>query len=182
MAWTAPMTAVAGAVYTAAQYNTFVRDNLMETAPAKASTAGSYFVTTATNQIGERLVVQGVNNLTDTTSSTSFTDLDNTPGPSVSVFTGGSALVVVGARIGGNTAGTTNSTKMSWKVDGATSLAAGNEWSTGQVSIGTSAVVYASRAYLITTLVPGVNTFTAQYAVSGGTGTYQYRSILVMPF
>lgn len=183
MAWTAPMTAVAGSVYTASQFNTFVRDNLMECAPAKASVTGSYFVTTATNQIGERQVVQAVNNLTDQTSSTSFTDLDSTPGPSVSVFTGSSALVVIGARIGPNgTGGATNSTKMSWKCDGATSIAAANEWSTGIVSLGTAAVVYASRAYLATNLTPGVNTFTAQYAVSGGTGAYQYRSILVMPF
>ena len=33
------MTAVSGSVYTAAQFNTFVRDNLNETAPAKATTA-----------------------------------------------------------------------------------------------------------------------------------------------
>ena len=36
MTWTAPMTAVAGAVYTAAQWNTSIRDNLNETAVAKA--------------------------------------------------------------------------------------------------------------------------------------------------
>lgn len=176
------MTAVAGAVYTASQFNTHVRDNLMETAPAKASVSGSYFVTSATNQIAERQVFQNIVNATDTTSSTTFVDLDNTAGPTVTAFTGSSALVVVGARIGGNTAGTTNSTKMSWQCDGATTIAAANEWSTGVVSLGTSGVVYASRAYLATALTPGLNTFTAKYSVSGGTGTYQYRSLLVMPF
>ena len=37
MAWTAPMTAVSGSVLTAAQWNTNVRDNLLETAPANCS-------------------------------------------------------------------------------------------------------------------------------------------------
>jgi hypothetical protein len=182
MAWTAPMTAVAGSVWTAAQFNTHVRDNLMETCPAKASTSGSYFVTTAPNQITERQVVQAVNNSTDTTSSTSFVDLDNTPGPSLTVTTGSTALVVIGARIGGNTVGATNATKMTWQVDGATTIAPANEWSAGHTNISTSAVVYVSRAYLATGLTPGSNVFTCKYSVSGGTGTFQYRSILVMPF
>lgn len=182
MSWSAPMTAVAGAVYTAAQFNTFVRDNLAETAPAKASVSGSYFVTTATNQISERQAVQATANSTDTTSSTSFADLDNSSGPSLTVDTGSTALVVVGARIGGNTSGAGNSTKMSWEVSGSTSISAGNEWSAGLSNISTTAVVYVSRAYLATGLTPGENTFTAKYAVSGGTGTFLYRSILVMPF
>src|SRR5690606_12967068 len=44
MAWSAPMTAVSGSVFTAAQFNQFVRDNLNETAPARATTAGAHFV------------------------------------------------------------------------------------------------------------------------------------------
>ena len=56
MAWSAPMTAVSGSVLTAAQFNTYVRDNLNETAPAKATAAGQIFVSTAANAIAARLV------------------------------------------------------------------------------------------------------------------------------
>lgn len=53
MAWTTPMTAVAGA-FSASAWNTHVRDNLLETLPAKATTVGSYFTANATNSIGQR--------------------------------------------------------------------------------------------------------------------------------
>lgn len=39
MAWTTPMTAVANAVWTAAQFNSDIRDNLNETGPAKATSS-----------------------------------------------------------------------------------------------------------------------------------------------
>ena len=72
MAWTAPMTAVANAVFTAAQFNTHVRDNLLETAPAKATTTGGYFVATGTNTI-----VQRVASVASNASSTVFTPVIN---------------------------------------------------------------------------------------------------------
>jgi hypothetical protein len=52
--WSAPMTAVANSTFTAAQFNQYVRDNLNETAPAKATSAGSYFVADGVNSIAER--------------------------------------------------------------------------------------------------------------------------------
>lgn len=51
MAWTAPATAVANTFLTAAFWNTQVRDNLLETAPAKAAVAGDTFYATAANAI-----------------------------------------------------------------------------------------------------------------------------------
>ena len=54
MAWSAPMTAVANTVFTAAQFNQHVRDNLNETAPAKATASGGYFVATGVNAIAQR--------------------------------------------------------------------------------------------------------------------------------
>jgi hypothetical protein len=175
------MTAVAGAVYTAAQFNTFVRDNLLETAPAKAATSGGYFVTTATNQIGERSVQQGFIPTSDTCSATSYGDCDNGIGPLITAFTGSQALVVVGGRIGGGTV-STQSVKMSWQVDGGTSISASDQWAAGAVGLGSSGFAYDSRAFLATGLTPGLNTFTAKYAVSSGQGSYSVRTILVMPF
>src|SRR5215467_16116505 len=132
MAWTAPMTAVSGAVYTAAQFNTFVRDNLLECAPAKAATTSGYFVTTATNQIGERRAIQTITSASDTCSATTYSDCDDGPGPTLDIFTGASALVVVGGRIGGGTT-STQSVKMSWEVSGGSSISASDQWAAGTV-------------------------------------------------
>ena len=103
MTWIAPMTAVAGSVFTAAQFNTFVRDLLNETAPAKATTPGSHFVATGTNQIAERIPAQASVNTSESTASTTFVNL-TTPGPSVTVTTGSSALIVMSAEIHNGTA------------------------------------------------------------------------------
>ena len=51
MAWTAPRTWTTGEIVTAAHMNTHVRDNLLESAPAKATTAGDVFYATAANTI-----------------------------------------------------------------------------------------------------------------------------------
>ena len=51
MAWTSPKTWVALAQLTAAQLNTHLRDNLLETAPAKVTTKGDIVAATASNTI-----------------------------------------------------------------------------------------------------------------------------------
>ena len=51
MAWTAPRTWVVGEVLTAALLNTHLRDNLLETAPAKVTTAEDILVATAGNAL-----------------------------------------------------------------------------------------------------------------------------------
>ena len=51
MAWTAPRTWVATETLTAALLNTHLRDNMLETAPAKAANAGEWFRATAANAI-----------------------------------------------------------------------------------------------------------------------------------
>ncbi len=52
MSWTAPRTWVTAETVTAAIMNTHVRDNLLETAPAKAAAAGDIFYATAANTVG----------------------------------------------------------------------------------------------------------------------------------
>ena len=51
MAWTAPRTWVVGEVLTAALLNTHLRDNMLETAPAKAATAGDVFYADDANSL-----------------------------------------------------------------------------------------------------------------------------------
>lgn len=51
MAWSAPMTAVAHSIFPAADFNQYVRDNLLETAPAKVESPNFLFSTARTNSI-----------------------------------------------------------------------------------------------------------------------------------
>jgi len=87
MSWTAPLTAVATASLSAAQWNASVRDNLLETAPAKATAAGQVFVATAANAIAARTPSSNLITTIETTTSTTSGVLP-TAGPSVSVVTG----------------------------------------------------------------------------------------------
>ena len=183
MAWTAPVTAIAGATVTSADFNTYVRDNLSQTMPAKALNVGSMFMVSAANTLTERLSQFDHLSTSQTTASTSYTDLA-TAGPAVSVVTGTSAIVIVGALIGANTAAAgAPSNKMSWACSGATTVAASDLWATGVVQTGTGAgpSVYSSRWHLATGLNPGTNTFTTKYAVSSGTGTFALRAIQALP-
>jgi hypothetical protein len=174
------MTAVAGAVFQAAQFNTYVRDNLSETAPAKATTPGGYFVTTGTNQIAERVPAEDFLTTPETTTSTTYVDLA-TVGPSVSAVTGAYALVIIGGQVGATTAAAA-SARMSFDVTGATTLAASDSRAFGKVGGTTDLYVIGSGLYLLTTLNPGTNVFTAKYRVSSGTGTFDDRRIAVFPY
>lgn len=180
MAWSAPLTAVTNAALTAAQWNASVRDNLLETAPAKATTAGSFFAGTGANAIAERVPQSAIVGTTETTTSTSYTAL-TTAGPAVaSMTTGVRAFVFISAQLTGNT-GTLGSF-MSYAVSGATSVAA---------SDGSALVYYPSTANLPIQatrvvgqgLTAGSNTFTAQYRVAGATtGSFGQRGLAVIPF
>ncbi|MFD8226852.1 hypothetical protein ACFV16_22070 [Streptomyces massasporeus] len=178
MAWNAPMTAIAGSVFTAAQFNQFVRDNLAETAPSKAATPGGYFVTTATNQIAERIGVPSTNLTQDTTTATSYGDLDATSGPSVTVTTGNCALVIISTAL--HNSGTSSS-RMSYEVSGASSIAPADNRGIGTYGVAGSGVV-CGNVIFHNDLTAGSNTFTARYRVAGGTGTFQSRRLSVLPF
>lgn len=179
MAWTAPMTAVAGSVFTAAQFNQSIRDNLAETAPAKATTPGSYFTTSATNQITERVPVTASINTADTTTSTSFADMASV-GPSVTLTTGVKALIVVSAEINNNTI--SQAGRVAVDISGATTLAPGNNDVLRQETSGTAEFQRCSLVYLQSGLTPGVNTFKLMYSTVGSsTASFNFRNILVLP-
>jgi hypothetical protein len=179
MAWSAPMTAVANSTFTAAQFNQYVRDNLNETAPAKATSASSYFAATGVNAIAERRAASGADFDTGTTTSTTFTDLTGVAiGPQVTVETGTAALVIVRCAAENSGAG---SVRMGYAISGATSVAPADNrtvhvFGVAGVNIG------ASDVSLWTSLTPGDNTFTAKYRVSSGTGMFSSRRIIVLPF
>lgn len=179
MAWTAPMTAIAGSVFTAAQFNTSVRDNLNETAAAKATTAGTYFVGDGPNALVERGLMSDIVETSESTSSTVYTDLATT-GPTVTVSTGGAALIIVTADITNNTAG--QSGRMTFEVSGASTVAA-NDIRALRVTVATGGANN-TRASVVTSLAltGGSNTFTSKYRASGNTASFANRRITVMPF
>jgi len=171
------MTAIAGSVFTAAQFNTFVRDNLNECPASKAVTPGSYFATSDTNQLSERVLAEAAVETSEGTTSTSYTALA-TPGPSVTVTTGNKALVWVTADLVCGTAG--QSARTTFNVSGASSVAENDALALRNV---TNAVIRATAGPTIAALTPGSNTFTMTYRTSGAsTSTFINRRIVVMPF
>lgn len=179
MAWTTPLTAVSNATLTAAQWNASVRDNFAETAPAKATTPGSIFVTTAANTIAERIPQTALVGGSDSVAATSYANT-TTPGPAVTATSAAKALLAVSGYMTNSTGG--NSVYMSIETSGATTIAAADTWALEHRDSGVNGLVNASRLHLETALNSGSNTFTIKYRVSGGTGTVQRRHITVVPF
>jgi hypothetical protein len=173
------MTAIAGSVFTASQFNQFVRDNLAETAPAKATSPGSYFAVSDTNQITQRTPATATLNVSESTTSTSFVDL-TTLGPQVTVNTGSSALILITAEINNNTA--SQAGRIGITISGATSETPDGTTVLRQETNGTSEFNRCTMARLHTTLTPGSNTFRMVYAATGGTASFNFRNIIVMPF
>ena len=172
------MTAVAGSVFTAAQFNQFVRDNLNATAPALASVQGQIFVSDGVNSIAARLPTSNTVPTSQTTGSTSFGSLA-TAGPAVTVTCGAQALVLLSGTLANNTSG--QNSYMSYAVSGATTVAATDDRSIILQEPTANQVMRFSLAYFESGLTPGSNTFTAQYRVSGGTGSFSSRILTVVP-
>lgn len=179
------MTAVANQVFRAADFNTSVRDNLLETEAAKA-TAGTYFVSAGGNAINTRLATGATVNDAVATGSTTYADLPGSFGPQVSVVTGTSALVMWGCRIG-NPGNIASSARMSVEISGASSIAATDDHAAGSVNqSSTGARILLGQSFLYTGLNPGTNVFTAKYRTSAGGGTGSanvgQRTLTVIPF
>jgi hypothetical protein len=185
MAWTAPMTFTANSVLTAAQLNTHLRDNMLETAPARATTAGGYFVTSSANSIVERVGARLTISPEEATSSTSYTDLA-TFGPQVTVNTSTIALVMWGCEIMNDSASSAATSRCAIDVSGATTNAASNNRSLCVTSTGTAAApgsrYQASHVVYYDDLTPGANVFTLKYRASSGNATFGNRRLIVLPY
>ena len=179
MTWTSPMTAVANSVFSAAQFNTYVRDNLNETAPAKATSDAQFFVSTGANAIAARQLRSATVTTNQTTASTSYADL-STVGPSISVATGSRAMVMFASDID-NTV-TNGASSVSVAVSGASSISASNAWRICRDGVASTNVQRYGVAHLFDTLNTGTNTFTMRYVVGSGTGSFANRELLVLPF
>lgn len=180
MAWTAPSTWVAGNVLTAAQLNQQLRDNLLTTVPALAtSAAGQFFVGTGTNTAAARTVGMTEVLTAESTSSTSYTALATAQ--AVTVTTGTQALVLFGAQITNATLG--NRATMSYAVSGASTFGANDNWALLYEPFASNMFAGMSRHYWHTGLTAGSNTFTCQFKSSAATAAnFRSRQIMVIPF
>lgn len=173
MAWTSPMTFVDGAALSAAQLNTHLKENMQEVMPAKAFKVGGYFVARKKHTIVQRLVRKLYIATAETTTETDWTDLA-TVGPTVTVQSGKDVLVWIASELNNST---TSYSRMGVQVSGASTRDPEDSRSLiAPVNIKACQVVFFDD------LTPGENTFTAKYRVSGGTGTFTDRRIIVWPF
>lgn len=179
MAWTAPMTAVAGATFSAAQFNQHVRDNLNETAPAKATAASQLFVSTGANAITTRVPTQASIPTSETTTSAAYADLA-TVGPRITVTTGTIAFVWFAAAHAHSA--TDNETACSVAVSGASTVAASNAWQHSVDGITAGNFVRGGSFHIFTGLTAGSNIFTMKYRLGvSGTATFRDRELGVLP-
>jgi hypothetical protein len=175
------MTFTAGSVLTAAQLNQQLRDNMLETSPAKATAGGQIFVSTSANTIEARVPRQSFVSAAQATTSAAYGDLA-TVGPTVAnITTGTQAIVIVSAKCE-TSLGFTGF--MSHAVSGATVIAAtDNNAFANRSQAGANPHIRASAVELVTGLTPGVQTFTAKYRVSTAPNAAQFenRALMVIP-
>jgi len=174
------MTAVAGAVFTASNWNIHLRDNLLETEVAKASAYGQTFSGTGQNSIAARQVSQATNSgVTILNNVPAYSDLASV-GPVVTVDTGVMALVMSSCRFVYQTSSGWYG-YMSYAVSGATTRIAADGGAVGWRST-TSDQMRMTGVDLCQGLTPGTNTFTAKYRADGGPIQFQERTLTVWPF
>lgn len=179
MAWTTFPTLTDGQIWTGA-HTQIVRDNFAETAPAKATASGQFFVSTAANALAARTPVVGAVATGESINSASYVDLATT-GPQATVTSGTSALVFISSRLSNATA--TAVSYASFQVTGATpTVSADDRFAIEFQPESANRTMRATSALLVTGLTAGSNTFAMRYRTSAGNGTWTFRQISVLPF
>lgn len=175
MAWTTPVTAVTNATLSAAQWNASVRDNLNETAPAKATVGGRLIVTDGLNAIVERQFLGDLVETSQTTTSTTYTNL-TTAGPLVEVTASTQVMTWHNAAQANSTTGA--ECWSSIEFYGATTSAAID----ARAMLTQATANYEIRAGVCTlnAVSSGLTTVRMQYRVSAGTGTFRRRRMTVL--
>jgi hypothetical protein len=185
MAWTSPMTAVSGDLFTAAEYNLNVRDNFLELAAAinKDTTLnrGGLFSVEATNRIKQRFpgASSVLNEHRISICESDWREVQSF-GPMVSVVTGSRALVCISAEL--MNLNNNAQSSASFEVTGATTIKASDNWRITHDGVDAQKWSRSGVWRLVTTLTPGKNTFRMKYR-SGALGPvyFRRREIVVIP-
>jgi len=162
-----------GNALTAAQV-TAIKDNINETAVAKATTAGYWFIGTGTNALAERSITSDKILTQQTTTNTSYVNLA-TVGATVTATTGTKALIHHGCQLFNSGSG---SSWASYAISGATTVSASDEWAVTCEAASTNSFRYGYSE--LHTVTAGSNTFTQKYRVGSLTGTFDDRHLIVM--
>jgi hypothetical protein len=178
MAWSAPPTWTTGQTITAAFLNQ-LRDNLNETAVAKATTSGSYAVSTAANALSERSI--GFDTIATQVShtNTAFSDLTASVGPTVTVTCGARCIGMHSSYLENSTVNLASLTAL--EVTGATSVTPTDNFALSMTSSTANSHLRASWV-MVYEMTAGVNVFKMKYRVSGGTGQFAFRRLTVVPY
>jgi hypothetical protein len=194
------MTAVSGAALTAAQWNTHVRDNLLETGPAKVSASNQFLISSGPNSLQAVSLQRPAQDVSTADlfafNNTTFEDGTSQSIPVVGVvFTArnsGMAFIIVSGLIGTNVA--TNAAYLSFDLREGNVLGSGSQvlGPHGERGIGSSEVVNASQfgrvgasfVWLQQNLTAGDSyNVRCMHAMSPtGHGSIHSRSIIVLPF
>lgn len=182
MSWTAPFTFVTATALTAAKLNEQLRDNFLETMPAKASDPGAMFVVNSTGPVtlAERKLTHNDVLTLESTASTSYVDLA-TVGPFLSKVTGTRAFTFISARMYNDTANALCC--MTYAVTGATTLAAADSSMVAVDGLATGQRWHCGVPdFLSGSLTAGTNVFTSKYRAGGaGTAFFMWRRMIIWP-
>lgn len=175
------MTAVATATYTAANWNTYIRDNLNASGVGVVNATSRHIATTGVNGVAERVASTSTVISSQSTASATYVDLA-TIGPAVTVTTGTKAFVMISAEVTTGTAGL--GARASVAVSGATTSAAGDANSFLAESGVAGDLFKGSWSTIFDPINAGANTFTLKYRTTagGGTSTFLNRNVSVIPF
>lgn len=185
MAWTAPMTAVALELFTAAEYNKSVRDNFLQMAASVnkdlVSNAGGLFSVEATNRIRQRF--PGAASVTAehriSICETDWREVQSF-GPLVTVTTGSRALVCISAEL--MNYNNNAQASASFEVSGATKIYASDAWRITHDGIDSQKWSRSGVWRMVTNLTPGKNTFRMKYRTGAlGPVYFRRREIVVIP-
>ena len=177
------MTAASGTFITPAQFNVHVRDNLLETEPAGATTAGRIWCADGPNQTSEHTVTSAAISTSQTTQSQEYTDLA-TYGPSVTVRCNELIIIMTNCQIGNSVS---NASYASYEVASEEEGVFLNEPKASRAIIQDGGAGRHNRTGSVAALsgLPGPARFKVamKYRVSNSvsTGTFQKRRVIVMP-
>jgi hypothetical protein len=179
MAWGAPPTFTDGSVLTGAQLN-ILRDDLNETAPAKATSVGSFFVGTGANGIKETTWSSSRVNTLETTTSTTY--VEPTTAQQLTLTTSTLAIVIITTTLQSSTVD--GICFANFVVNGASTISADDNLAQIFTSSTVSARGRSSATTVLTGalgLVAGSNTFKLVCKVNLGTLSIRSREMLILP-
>lgn len=184
MSWTIPKTWVANTRLNDVDLNANLRDNMLETMPAKALATDKIFVTEALNRIVARDISIATSAVTATINSGSSFYRSSASGPEVTITTGAQALAIWGSKINGQIT-TFAYHSVSPIVPLGYPVYWDDEMDRWALHYGASRIAndpFRGMSFkLFTGLTPGQNTFRSYYRYDGsGTATWVDRYLIMI--